>query len=170
MPSGRQAMSDGWGEGDHYVTAAGSANTPLCLIAGAGGRRRGGDSRGGRYRCRLPEPYSPGRLGFAFEMPFLIVSLVAVGLALRSSRRRIAMTTAVIALFFALYPAGMLAGHAFWGGDWEGYSAAERILDLLLYAPPAAVYLAALLVELAAFTRRPLPRCHTVLPHEPALL
>lgn len=106
----------------------------------------------------LPEPYSPGWLGFAFEMPFLVVPLVVVGLALRSSRRGIAMTTAVIALVLALYPGGVLLGHAFWGGDWEGFSAAEKILDLLLYAPPAAVYLAALLVELPAFARRPLPR------------
>jgi len=104
----------------------------------------------------LPEPYSPGWLGFAFEMPFLVVPLVVVGVALRSSRRGIAMTTAVIALLLALYPAGVLLGHAFWGGDWQGYSAAEKILDLLLYAPPAAVYLAALLVELPAFARRPL--------------
>ncbi len=50
-----------------------------------------------------------------------------------------------------------------WGGDWQGYSAAEKILGLLLYAPPAAVYLATLLVELPAVARRPLPRCHTVL-------
>jgi len=92
----------------------------------------------------LSEPYSPGWLGFAFEMPVLVVPLVVVGLALRSSRRGIAMTTAVIALLLALYPAGVLLGHAFWGGDWQGYS--------------AAVYLAALLVELPALARRPLPR------------
>ena len=105
----------------------------------------------------LSEPYSPGWLGFAFEMPFLVVPLAAVGLALRSPRRGVAMTTAVIALLLALYPAGVLLGHAFWGGDWQGYSAAEKILDLLLYAPPAAVYLAALLVELSALAKRSLP-------------
>jgi len=107
---------------------------------------------------RMSEPYSPGWLGFAFEMPVLVLPLVVVGLALRSSRRGIVMTTAVLALLFALYPAGVLLGHAFWGGDWEGYSAAAKILDLLLYIPPTAVYLAALLVELQAFARRPLPR------------
>jgi hypothetical protein len=106
----------------------------------------------------VSEPYSPGWLGFAFEMPVLVVPLVVVGLALRSSRRGVAMTTAVFALLLALYPAGVLLGHAFWGGDWQGYSAAEKILDLLLYAPPAAVYLATLLVELPAVARRPLPR------------
>ncbi len=37
----------------------------------------------------------------------------------------------------------------------EPYSAAEKILDLLLYAPPAAVYLAAVSVELPAFAGRP---------------
>jgi len=37
----------------------------------------------------LPEPYSPGWLGFAFEMPFLVVPLVVVGVALRSSGCRL---------------------------------------------------------------------------------
>jgi hypothetical protein len=69
---------------------------------------------------RSSEPYSPGWLGFAVDMPFLVVPLAAVGLALRSSRRAVAMTTAVIALLFALFPAGVLLGHAFWGNDWEG--------------------------------------------------
>jgi hypothetical protein len=108
--------------------------------------------------AHLPEPYSPGWLGFAFEMPVLVVPLIVVGVALRSCRRGIAMTTAVIALLLALYSAAVLLGHAFWGGDWQGYSAAEKILDLLLYAPPAVVCLAALLVELPAVARRPLPR------------
>jgi hypothetical protein len=106
----------------------------------------------------MSEPYSPGWLGFAFEMPALVVPLAVVGLALRSSRQGIAIMTALIALPLALYPAGVLLGHAFWGGDWQGYSAAGKALDLLLYTPPAAAYLAALLVELPAFARRPLPR------------
>ncbi len=79
--------------------------------------------------------------------------LLVVGFALRSSRRGVARTAAVLALLLAVLSAAILLGHAFWGNDWAGYPAGQKVLDVLGFAPPIAVCLAAFLVELPSFTR-----------------
>ena len=81
------------------------------------------------------------------------VPLLVVGFALRSSRRGVARTAAILALLLAVISAVTLLGHAFWGHDWAGYPTGQKVLDVLGFAPPAAVCLAAFLVELPAFSR-----------------
>lgn len=82
-----------------------------------------------------------------------VVPLLVVGFALRSSRRGVARTAAVLALLLAVFSAATLLGHAFWGHDWAGYPTGQKVLDVLGFAPPFAVCLAAFLVELPSFTR-----------------
>jgi hypothetical protein len=88
-----------------------------------------------------------------------VVPLVAVGLALRSSRRGVARTTAVMALTFAALVSVTLLGYMFWGHDWSGFTPRQKTIYSLEMIPPIAVYLAALLTGLPAFGRRwPVPR------------
>jgi hypothetical protein len=87
-----------------------------------------------------------------------VVPLVAVGLALRSSRRGVARTTAVMALIFAALVSVTLLGYLFWGHDWSGFTLRQKIIYSLEMIPPIAVYLAAFLAGLPAFGRRwPVP-------------
>jgi FtsH-binding integral membrane protein len=87
-----------------------------------------------------------------------VVPLVAVGLALRSSRRGVARTTAVMALIFAALVSVTLLGYVFWGHDWSGFTLRQKTIASLGMIPPIAVYLAAFLAELPAFGRRwPVP-------------
>jgi hypothetical protein len=88
-----------------------------------------------------------------------VVPLVAVGLALRSSRRGVARTTAVMALIFAALVSVTLLGYLFWGHDWSGFTLTQKTIASLGMIPSIAVYLAAFLAELPAFGRRwPVPR------------
>ena len=87
-------------------------------------------------------------------MIITVVPLVAVGLALRSSRRGVAITTAVIALILAAAVSVTLLGYLFWGGDWSGFTLRQKTIYSLEMIPPIAVYLAAFIAELPAFTRR----------------
>jgi hypothetical protein len=92
------------------------------------------------------------------EMFITVVPLVAVGLALRSSRRGVAKTTAVLALIFAALVSVTLLGYLFWGHDWSGFTLRQQTIYSLEMIPPIAVYLAAFLAELPAFGRRwPVP-------------
>lgn len=87
-----------------------------------------------------------------------VVPLVAVGLALRSSRRGVARTTAVMALIVAALISLTLFGYLFWGHDWSTFSPGQKTIASLEMIPPIAVYLAAFLAELPAFGRRwPVP-------------
>jgi hypothetical protein len=83
-----------------------------------------------------------------------VVPLVAAGLALRSSRRGVARTTAVMALIFAALVSVTLLGYLFWGHDWSGFTPGQKTIASLEMIPPIAVYLAAFLAELPAFGRR----------------
>ncbi len=83
-----------------------------------------------------------------------VVPLVAVGLALRSSRRGVAETTAVMALTFAALVSVTLLGYLFWGHDWSWFTLRQKTIYSLELIPPIAVYLAAFLTELPAFGRR----------------
>jgi hypothetical protein len=92
------------------------------------------------------------------EMFITVVPLVAVGLALRSPRRGVARTTAVMALTFAALVSVTLIGYLFWGHDWSGFTLRQKTIYSLEMIPPVAVYLAAFLAELPAFGRRwPVP-------------
>ena len=92
------------------------------------------------------------------EMFITVVPLVAVALALRSSRRDVAKTTAVMALTFAALVSLTLLGYLFWGHDWSGFTPRQQTIYSLEIIPPIAVYLAAFLAELPAFGRRwPVP-------------
>jgi hypothetical protein len=96
--------------------------------------------------------------GDVTEMIITVVPLAAVGLALRSSRRGVAITTAVIALILAAAVSVTLLGYLFWGHDWSGFTLRQKTIYSLEMIPPIAVYLAAFLAELPAFTRRwPVP-------------
>jgi hypothetical protein len=87
-----------------------------------------------------------------------VVSLVAVGLALRSSRRGVARTTAVMALIFAALVSVMMLGYLFWGHDWSTFTLRQKTITSLDVIPSIAVYVAAFLAELPAFGRRwPVP-------------
>jgi hypothetical protein len=100
-------------------------------------------------------PGSPaGWGGDVTEMIITVVPLAAVGLALRSSRRGVARTTAVIALILAAAVSVTLLGYWFWGGDWSGFTLRQKTIYSLEMIPPIAVYLTAFLAELPAFTRR----------------
>ncbi len=88
------------------------------------------------------------------EMFITVVPLVAVGLALRSSRQGIAKTTAVMALIFAALVSVTLLGYLFWGHDWSWFTLRQKTIYSLEMIPPVAVYLAAFLAELPAFGRR----------------
>ncbi len=83
-----------------------------------------------------------------------VVPLVAVGLALRSSRRGVAKATAVLALIVAALISVTLLGYLFWGHDWSTFTLRDKIGASLEMIPPIAVYLAAFLAELPAFGRR----------------
>ena len=83
-----------------------------------------------------------------------VVPLVAVGLALRSWRRGVAKTTAVMALVFGALVGATLLGYLFWGHDWSGFTLRQKTVYSLEMIPPIAVYLAAFLAELPAFGRR----------------
>ncbi len=88
-----------------------------------------------------------------------VVPLVAVGLALRSSRRGVARTTAVMALIFAALVGLTLLGYLFWGHDWSSFTLRDKTITSLGTIPLIAVCLAAFLAELPAFGRRwPVPR------------
>lgn len=104
-------------------------------------------------------PGSPaGWGGDVTEMIITVVPLAAVGFALRSSRRGIAMITAVMALILAAAVSVTLLGYLFWGGDWSGFTLRQKTIGSLEMIPPIAVYLAAFIAELPAFTRRwPVP-------------
>ena len=104
-------------------------------------------------------PGSPaGWGGDVTEMIITVVPLAAVGLALRSSRRGMAITTAVIALILAAAVSVTLLGYLLWGHDWSGFTLRQKTIYSLETIPPIAVYLAAFLAELPAFTRRwPVP-------------
>ena len=92
------------------------------------------------------------------EMFITVVPLVAVGLALRSSRRGVAKTTAVMALIFAALVSVTLLGYLLWGHDWSGFTLRQETIYSLQMIPPITVYLAAFLAELPAFGRRwPVP-------------
>ncbi len=96
--------------------------------------------------------------GDVTEMLLTVVPLVVVGLALRSSRRGVAITTAVVALAFAALVSVTLLGYLFWGHDWSGFTLRQKTIYSLEMIPPFAVYLAAFLAELPAFGRRwPVP-------------
>ena len=97
--------------------------------------------------------------GEDLTMTFItVVPLVAAGLALRSSRRGVARTTAVMALIVAALVGVTLLGYLFWGHDWSGFTPREKTIASLEMIPPIAVYLAAFLAELPAFGRRwPVP-------------
>ena len=87
-----------------------------------------------------------------------VVPLVAVGLALRSSRRGVARTTAVMALIVAALVSVTLLGYLFWGHDWSTFTLRDKTIASLEMIPPIAVYLAAFLAGLPAFGRRwPVP-------------
>ena len=87
-----------------------------------------------------------------------VVPLVAVGLALRSSRRGVARTTAVMALIFAALVSVMMLGYLFWGHDWSTFTLRQKTITSLDVIPSIAVYLAAFLAGLPAFGRRwPVP-------------
>ncbi len=87
-----------------------------------------------------------------------VVPLVAVGLALRSSRRGVARTTAVLALIFAALVSVTLLGYLFWGHDWSTFTLTQKTIASLSIIPSIAVCLAAFLAELPAFGRRwPVP-------------
>ena len=88
------------------------------------------------------------------ETLITVVPLVAVGLALRSSRRGVAKTTTVMALIFAALVSVTLLGYLFWGHDWSGFTLRQKTIYSLEMIPPIAVYLAAFLAELPAFGRR----------------
>ncbi len=97
--------------------------------------------------------------GFVAGLILLAVPLLLVGLALRSPRRGVARATAIIAPILAAILAAILLGHAFWGHDWIGYSAGQKVLDVLSFAPPIAAYLAVFFVEIPSFTKgRPIAR------------
>lgn len=104
-------------------------------------------------------PGSPaGWGGDVTEMIITVVPLAAVGFALRSSRRGIAVITAVMALILAAAVSVTLLGYWFWGGDWSGFTLRQKTIYSLEMIPPIAVYLAAFIAELPAFTRRwPVP-------------
>ena len=104
-------------------------------------------------------PGSPTGWGEDLGMTFItVVPLVAVGLALRSPRRGVARTTAVLALIVAALISLTLLGYLFWGHDWSGFTAGQKTIASLEMIPPIAVYLAAFLAELPAFGRRwPVP-------------
>ena len=92
------------------------------------------------------------------EMFITVVPLVAVGLALRSSRQGVAKTTAVMALIFAAGVSVTLLGYLFWGHDWSGFTLRQKTIYSLEMIAPIAVYLAAFLSELPAYGRRwPVP-------------
>jgi cbb3-type cytochrome oxidase subunit 3 len=96
---------------------------------------------------------------FVFTVIFLAGPLLVIGFALRSSRRGVARTAAVLALIVAAFSAATLLGHAIWGNDWTGYTSGQKVLDVLTLAPPAAVCLAAFLVELPSNSgTRPISR------------
>ena len=97
--------------------------------------------------------------GEDLTMTFItVVPLVAVGLALRSSRRGVARTTAVLALIFAALVSVTLLGYLFWGHDWSTFTLTQKTIASLGMIPSIAVYLAAFLAELPAFGRRwPVP-------------
>ncbi len=84
----------------------------------------------------------------------IVVPLVAVGLALRSSRRGVARTTAVMALIFAALVSVILLGYLFWGHDWSTFTLTQKTIASLSISPSIAVCLAAFLAELPAFGRR----------------
>ncbi len=84
----------------------------------------------------------------------IVVPLVAVGLALRSSRRGVAKTTAVLALILAAVGSVILLGYLFWGGDWSTFTLTQKTITSLSMIPAIAVFLAAFLAELPAFWRR----------------
>ncbi len=96
---------------------------------------------------------------FIFTVILLGGSLLVVGFALRSSRRGVARTAAVLALIVAAFSLATLLGHAFWGNDWAGYESGQKVLDVLGFGLPAGVCIAAFLVELPSFSRtRPISR------------
>ncbi len=87
-----------------------------------------------------------------------VVPLVAVGLALRSSRRGVARTTAVMALILAALFSVVMLGYLFWGHDWSTFTLTQKTITSLGIIPSVAVYLAAFLAGLPAFGRRwPVP-------------
>jgi hypothetical protein len=88
------------------------------------------------------------------EMLITVVPLAAIGLALRSPRRGVARTTAVMALIFAALVSVTLLGYLFWGHDWSGFTLRQKSIYSLEMIPPVAVYLAAFLAGLPAFRRR----------------
>lgn len=88
-----------------------------------------------------------------FMVILLAVPLLLVSFALRSSRRGVARAAAVLALLLGVISAATLLGHAFWGHDWAGYPTGQKVLDVVGFAPAAAVCLAAFIVELPSFTR-----------------
>lgn len=97
--------------------------------------------------------------GFVASVILLAVPLLLVGLALRSPRRGVARATAVVAPILAALLAAILLGHAFWGHDWIGYSAGQKVLDVLTLGLPVAAYLAVFFVEIPSFTKaRPIAR------------
>ena len=104
-------------------------------------------------------PGSSTGWGEDLTMTFItVVPLVAAGLALRSSRRGVARTTAVMALIVAALISLTLLGYLFWGHDWSTFSPGQKTIASLEMIPPIAVYLAAFLAELPAFGRRwPVP-------------
>jgi hypothetical protein len=97
--------------------------------------------------------------GEDLTMTFItVVPLVAAGLALRSSRRGVARTTAVMALILAALVSVMMLGYLFWGHDWSTFTLRQKTITSLEVIPSIAVYLAAFLAELPAFGRRwPVP-------------
>ncbi len=88
------------------------------------------------------------------EMFITVVPLVAVGLALRSSRQGVARTTAVLALILAVLVSVTLLGYLFWGHDWSTFTQTQKTIASLGMSPSIAVYLAAVFAELPAFGRR----------------
>jgi hypothetical protein len=88
------------------------------------------------------------------ETLITVVPLVAVGLALRSPRRGVARTTAVMALIFAALVSVTLLGYLFWGHDWSTFTPRQKTIASLDMIPSIAVYLAAFLAGLPAFGRR----------------
>jgi hypothetical protein len=87
-----------------------------------------------------------------------VALLVAVGLGLRSPRRGVARTTAVMALILAALVSVMMLGYLFWGHDWSTFTPRQQTIASLDMIPSIAVYLAAFLAGLPAFGRRwPVP-------------
>lgn len=101
----------------------------------------------------VPPGDTTGWGGAVTDLVFVAVTLLAIGWALRSTRRGVAVAAAAVALILAIANATVLLGYFFWGGDWKTFSLHDKVFQLLFFVPPTLVFIAAFIVELPPVQR-----------------